>query len=777
MDMNDLPDRVRNEIGGEGASESEQLQRLGQALADKRREAVDARKSSGIEDVWRKAEEAYLGIDDANRHEFAGAKWAKPTALEGPVQTNANKSTMQEGARSTVFVRLTSRYVDAGAAKLGEILLPIDDKAFSLKATPVPDLINAQGDATQVMNSAGQPAERDPMPHEVPPGMNPQQAPGVPLTVADLAGEQVRKADASAKKAEKRIYDWMVESRYPMQTRKVIFDAARVGTGVLKSPFPDEQRAQAVRRVGSGIELKIISKIQPTTRWVDVWNIYPDPGCGENIQDGDYIFECDGISERSLRKLKRLPGYLADQIDAVIEEGPDRCNMDESGKPLSDKPNKRHQYRIWYFHGTLKRADMIAARVEGAETAPELVYAVATMVNDRVIRCTFNPLEQSGRHPYHAVPWQRRPGSWAGVGIGEQVNMPQRTVNAATRSMLNNAGICAGGQIVVDRGCIQPLDGNWTIYPNKLWEKSADATVDDVRKAFAVFEFPNVTAQLMQIIEYGFRLAEECTNIPLISQGQSGPSTPDTYGAAQLQNNNANQLLRNVGYQFDDYITEPVVQMHYEWLLLDPEVPEDEKGDWEINAHGSIALVERAIQDQTILQLGAMVMNPAFGMSPPRWFEQMLRSKRLDPRDFEMTDEEKQRQASQPPPKAPAVQAAEIRAASAEKIAAGSQAVQAERTKADTDRDAVYVQAETDRTEKEHAARMEELRLKRDLAMLAEAARQNTTLAQIKADLATDAAKIDLQRELATMDAHAKQVANPPVEPAGRASPGQAFQE
>jgi hypothetical protein len=33
--------------------------------------------------------------------------------------------------RSTVFLRLPSRYVDAGVTKLGEILLPADDKAFS----------------------------------------------------------------------------------------------------------------------------------------------------------------------------------------------------------------------------------------------------------------------------------------------------------------------------------------------------------------------------------------------------------------------------------------------------------------------------------------------------------------------------------------------------------------------------------------------------------------------------------------------------------------------
>lgn len=757
-------------------------------ICDKRREYVEARIQSGIEDVWRKAEEAYLGIDDANRGEWSNAKWAKPTSMTGPVRTNAQ--TVGDGSKSTAFVRLTSRYVDAGAAKLGEILLPIDDKAFSFGPTPVPDLIKSKDDLTQITIN-GAPAMRDPLPHEmpgededaVPPSGNPPvpggaaAMPGVPLTVKDLVEEAISKATVAAKKAERRIYDWMVESRYPMQMRKTIFDSARIGVGVVKGPYPEQRRVQAVVKSEGGIALEVRHDIKPSIKWVSPWDIYPDPSCGEDIQDGSGIFEKDGISERSLKNLKKLPGYIAEAIDHVIMEGPERCNVVEN-TGRNEKANK-HQYTIWYWHGEMTREDMLELGAEGMGGAKEGAenYALVTLVNDTIIRSTANLLD-SGKHPYHAIPWQRRPGNWAGVGIGEQVELPQRMINAATRTGLNNAGKSAGAIIVIDRGLLEPADGVWQIGGgDKIFYTAADATMDDVRKAFATFQIPNMTPQIMVWIEYALRLAEESTSIPLITQGQSGKTTPDTYGAAQLQNNNANQLLRNIGYQFDDYGTEPIVTMYYEWLLMDPNVPEDEKGDFAINAHGSIALVERAIQDMTILQLGSMVMNPAFGMSPPRWFEQMLRSKRLDPRDFEMTDEEKAKVANQPPPKAPAVQAAEIRAASAEKIAAGSQQVQAAKTQADTDRDTEYVRAETDRTEKEHQARMEELRLKRDLAMLAEAARQNTTLAQIKADLATDAAKIDLQRELGHLSAHTTQIMKPPVEPPGRAAPGKAYQE
>jgi hypothetical protein len=50
-------------------------------IGAKRDAAVQARKESGIEAIWTAAEEAYLGIDELNRSEFSGSRWAKPTSM------------------------------------------------------------------------------------------------------------------------------------------------------------------------------------------------------------------------------------------------------------------------------------------------------------------------------------------------------------------------------------------------------------------------------------------------------------------------------------------------------------------------------------------------------------------------------------------------------------------------------------------------------------------------------------------------------------------------
>lgn len=784
-----LPDEVRALIDAEREARAEQIERLNQVIAKKRSEAVTARTASGIEEVWMQCEEAYLGIDDANRHEFAGAKWAKPTNMSGPVTTS--RIDRGDEVRSTVYVPITARYVDAGAAKLAEILLPLDDKAFSIEPTPVPELVKLKDDTRPLAHpETGEPLTREaiglPSKPEMPgQAQGPQQG-AQPLTVKDLVEQELGEAKDRAKAAEKRINDWMVEANHAAETRKVIHDAARIGSGVLKGPFPDLRSAKAMRRTPTGTELQIVEKVKPSEKWIDVWNLFPDPACGEDIHSGDYLFERDFISARTLKKLRRQPGYIKDQIDEVLKEGPGNCNI-EGRNPNVKTTDGR--YEIWYFYGTITRKDLELVEAPGVDALPEDLedaYAILTLVNDRVIRATINPLE-SGDFPYHVFRWRRRAGSWAGVGVAEQLRTAQRMVNAATRAMLNNAGKSAGSQTVLDRGAVVPADGSWTITPDKLWFKSPDATMDDVRKAFALFQIPNITAPLLTIIEYALRLAEESTSIPLISQGQTGPTTPETFGATQLQNNNANTLLRSIGYSFDDDLTCRLVDQYYEWLLLDPSVPDEEKGDWQINAHGSVALVERAIQDQTLAQLVGLSVNPAFGVNPAKVFEEFLKSKRIDPRGVKFTEEELAQQAQAQPAPAPAVQAAQIRAQtelqkaqlqeqSDLQIAQLEASIERERIARDTDRDAVYVQAETQRTEGEYGLRLRELEMKLQLAQLDYAAKHSMQLEDVKARLADTAMKLRVQKELSA-ESNARQALKPPTEPAGRAANGKAYQQ
>jgi hypothetical protein len=587
----------------------------------------------------------------------------------------------------------------------------------------------------------------------------------------------------------------MTQTQYRAEIRKVIADAARIGVGVLKAPTPKSKRVMAIKQAGDGgVELILKEKIVPASVWVDPWNIFPDPACGENIHDGDFIFERDFMSARQLRDLKKLSGYIASQIDKVLAEGPNKvnANTDNRASPTTQK----NRYEVWYFHGVLTKDEVraidLAAGKPGTaandDGLDEEAYAIVTLINDSVVRGTINPLD-SGAFPYHSMPWQRRAGHWAGVGVAEQMRTPQKVTNAALRALLNNAGKSAGSQIVMDEGAVRPADGSWTITPDKIWLKTNDGP-PDVRQAFVAIEFPNVTGPLMEIITLGERFAEETTSIPLIAQGQSGATTPDTFGAAQLQNNNANQLLRSIGYAFDDYITEPVVRQYYEWLLLDPDVLNEEKGEFQIDAHGSAALVERAIQDQVISQMGNMVANPLYGIDPKKWSKLFLKSKHLNPEEVMYTEEEQQKLDAAPPPEAPVVTAAKIAADTQIKLGvmkqqADQQTVQNEAQIAAAAHvlEGGKAQVEQQKVHLDATLRARQIEMEHQRALMDYANRRNISLDQAKAALAKTAMSLQVEQSLNAADRavdlhkHRNPQPKPPVQIPGRAGNGRAFSQ
>jgi hypothetical protein len=200
--------------------------------------------------------------------------------------------------------------------------------------------------------------------------------------------------------------------------------------------------------------------------------------------------------------------------------------------------------------------------------------------------------------------------------------------------------------------------------------------------------------------------------------------------------------------------------------------------------------VERDLQNQSILQMGALVANPGFGIDPEKWFEEMCRAQRLDPKKFTMDEEKKAQLAQQPPPVAPQIEAAKIRAGiEMEKLKANMQQSQAEltveqqiaqlenqtmqtRIKVDTDRDLALVNAQHEKNVNDANLRLQELQLKKEIELLKYATQQNISLEETKTALARDAMKLRVQKELAGVT----QVLKPPTEPPGRAPNGQAFQ-
>ncbi len=751
-------------------------------IKGKRSDAIKGRSACGIEDIWKEDSDHYDGVDDANR--------ATASVLKGMTPYDSIREVQRDPAtRSTVFLRITRPYVDAASARVADMLLPTDDRNFAIRPEPKPELTRMVEAAypPPAMPGAQMPAQPpQPQPQQQQGGFmgmmgrlmgGMQQAPAQPQApMPDPAAAQAAQAkqilDAAKEAADRSqtcIDDYLTECRYHAEVRKVIESAAKLGTGILKGPVPVNVRKRAALNEGGQWSVVMQQKIAPHSVFVPVWNFYPDPACGNDIQKGSYTWEMDEITTRGLTDLKADPSYLPEMIDMCLAEGPISPVTGTSMRKEGQKPPDSEVFQIWYFYGQVSKKEMEAA---GCRTGDKEMYpAIVTMVNDRVVKVSLSPLD-SGEFPYDVMVWQARPDHWSGVGVSRQMRECQRGANAAVRNLMDNAGLSAGPQIIVNRSLIRPANGQWKVEPRKIWWSVENSDVPDVTKAFTIVTIETRQAELMNILQFWLKEAEDVTGLPMLLQGQQG-SAPDTVGGMQIMNNNGSTVLRRIARTFDDRVTEPHIGRYYEWVLLYG--PDDAKGQFTVDARGSSALVEREMQAQQLVQMLGASINPAYGLDPELVMREFLKSMRFDPKGLELSDEKKQAMANQPPPEAPQVTAAKIMAES--------------RAASDQSRMQTHqMTLQQDSQERGLDRQIEALQVQIDAqlanAKIGSVERQN--LENAKKGLTETVLKLNTQKDLAlgsaVADLHkhrnpSPQVATPGTEPPGRAPAGQAFQK
>jgi hypothetical protein len=732
------------------------LQAFAETLTEKRDAAKSARESSGCEENWHEDEEFYDGIDDLNRSEVRYQKsqtvGGRPTSNEANVSSN----------RCTVFVNITQPYTDMAVARASEMLFPNDDLPFGIDPTPMPDMLDAMKDQQTMITGPD----------------------GSQVPAAAVAGKIVEEAKTAAEGAQKQIWDWLAESGWHAEGRKLLEDAGKVGVSILKGPMPVRVKNKRMQTLPDGTTSIVIEeKTQPASKRISYWDFYPSGDCGENIQEGSGTWERDRITARQLREMRDMldmdgnPRYLADQIDRVLKEGPNKKYVDERGTCADSE-----KFEIWYYTGVADADDLAAAGLEIEEG--ETANVIVTMVNDTVIKAALSTLE-SGEYPYDVMVWERIPGKWYGKGIPRKIRTAQRMLNAATRNMFDNAGISAGPILVIREGVLQPADGTWELTPRKIFTVANDEDAQKVQDCIHSIIVPSNQPELMNIIAKVEEWAEKITSMPLIMQGQQGAATETVGGMTMLQNN-ASAVLRRIAKLFDDMITVPHIGRYYEWLLL---YGDDDaiKGDFRVIAHGSTALYERDAQNQAIIQMAPLVQNPAFGIDPKKWIVEAFKAQKLDPKRFQFTEEEiKQMEeaAKNAPPQDPQLMVAKMRADG--EIQKAKMQAEAEAAKFQVEQEALRADREFKAQEAQRDRELD-LQLKRmdyEMRLMEYAQKQQMQLSDVKKSLAETVIEIGAQKELtyagmeqSERQANTPEVAEPDVEPVGRADDGSAFQQ
>ena len=124
------------------AEKKSRLLKLAAALLTKRDEAVVYRATSGVERRWKEDEATYDSW--MSNQKTAMMDYATGTA---PVKAGTGP------VRSQVVVNILRSRCETAEGRFADIQLPVDERNFGLKVTPVPTLVKGMKDDRPVINT------------------------------------------------------------------------------------------------------------------------------------------------------------------------------------------------------------------------------------------------------------------------------------------------------------------------------------------------------------------------------------------------------------------------------------------------------------------------------------------------------------------------------------------------------------------------------------------------------------------------------------------------
>jgi hypothetical protein len=163
--------------------------------------------------------------------------------------------------------------------------------------------------------------------------------------------------------------------------------------------------------------------------------------------------------------------------------------------------------------------------------------------------------------------------------------------------------------------------------------------VQDVTKAFAVFNFASHIDELLKIASTAMQLADQETSMPQLIGGEQDRDAPETLGGMIMRFSSASAVLRWRCKLYDDNLTTPHITRHFDWQMQYN--PDDSiKGDMEIVAIGATALLERDIQNQGALNMVAVTSNERYArfVDPKKELTIVLKAMKQRPEDIMFDD-------------------------------------------------------------------------------------------------------------------------------------------
>lgn len=559
---------------------------LGQHLYGTWTEWADAKRD--IEIRWIEDLRAYNGLYDA----------------ETQAVLNSNKN------RSKVFVRLTRTKTLAAYSRTVDLLFQAGDKHWSIGPTPVPNLApSAKAKLAEMVTVAVQ-------------QMPPEQIAAMGVQVDETGKVQMDPremqmiaddlAKKRAEKMEKKMEDQLLEAGYDLKAKQSILECCLLGSGAIKGVSLRVEEREQWAEGQQGWDTEVVEQVLPDVTAPSVFDLYPDP-YASSMADAIGIFERHVMTRSMVRDLENLEGFDKEAIAEVLEFHENGNHSDLTHETdrrtiagqTSLVANITARFDILEYWGQVTGAQLEAA---GFQIKPEQrsmeFQANVWVCGPRTLMCRLNPSKPKTL-PYHIFPYERVPHQFWGIGVPRQMVDSQEIVNAAYRATIDNMALSSGPQLEVNVRSLQEGEDPRDFHPFRVWLRDGG---DEQQPLLRIHNIDSHLPELNALLDSARRFVDEETSLPSYTHGEEMPGLNKTASGMSMLMGAANVMQKSVIKNIDDYMVKPLIKSLYNWNMQwgdDDEI----KGDMQVEARGSTALLAKEVQSQRLIQYAGMTAN------------------------------------------------------------------------------------------------------------------------------------------------------------------------
>lgn len=514
-----------------------------------------------------------------------------------------------------VYMGITENKCRAFVSWVADILSSAEDRPWTLRPTPLPDLPEAlkQAVASILENEIQQFGT----------GFD------IEKRLSELKGFAQKHADDRANKAaalhEKKINDQLEDGGWRLAFDEFIQDMSWAPTAFIKAPV---LRYRKKLQWNDGTMFETLAPCLCVER-IDPTSIYPSPD-SQDTQNGAYIFEVKKMMPHQLKEATLVEGFHAPAIEKVLADNTggyndwiSRANKVETGGVTTKDPeDKAPSFDVAVLYGKLPGRMLIEY---GLPVDFQNFYeAEVWLIDDMIIRAILNP-HPLGRRPIEGTSFAPKPGAFWGRSLPMILRDIQRVANAAARALVVNMGFSSGPITEYEADRLVNEERIEDIHPYRVYAVESDPSGGG-HSAFRFNNVPSYAPEFNAVFDRFSKEADDISGIPafIIGSPQVAGAGRTLGGLAMLMGNAAKGIKRNLS-SIDKHIIEPVVGGYYVLNMLhDPD--KQIKADAQVLARGSAGLLQRELsQARTVEVLSVLTPFIQAGFIPPEGTIKLLR--------------------------------------------------------------------------------------------------------------------------------------------------------